>query len=64
MFECLTLIQTGRMGQVPVLLFGREFWDRVINWEALASSGTISRDDLSLFRFVETSDEAIEAIRT
>ncbi len=64
MFECLTLIQTGRMGQVPVLLFGREFWDRVINWETLAASGTISRDDLALFRYVETADEAIEAIRT
>jgi uncharacterized protein (TIGR00730 family) len=64
MFECLTLIQTGRMGQVPVLLFGRTFWDKVINWETLADSGTISRDDLALFRYVETADEAIAAIDT
>jgi uncharacterized protein (TIGR00730 family) len=64
MFETLTLIQTGRMAQVPFLLFGKPFWDRVINWEALAEAGTISAEDLKLFRYVETADEAIEAIRT
>ncbi|WP_373356037.1 LOG family protein [Pseudoroseicyclus sp. CXY001] len=62
LFECLTLIQTGRMGQVPVLLFGRDFWERVINWEALAEAGTISPDDLTLFRYVETAEEALEAM--
>jgi uncharacterized protein (TIGR00730 family) len=64
MFESLTLIQTGRMAQVPFLLFGRPFWDRIINWQALAEAGTISPEDLALFRYVETADEAIEAIRT
>jgi uncharacterized protein (TIGR00730 family) len=64
MFECITLIQTGRMAQVPVLLFGREFWDRVIHWDALAESGTISAEDLKLFRYVSTAEEALEAIRT
>src|SRR5690606_22689269 len=42
MFESLTLIQTGRMRPVPFLLFGRDFWERVINWQALAEAGTIS----------------------
>lgn len=61
-FEALTLIQTGRMKRIPFLLFGRAFWESVINWDALADAGTISADDLGLFRFVETAAEAIEAI--
>jgi uncharacterized protein (TIGR00730 family) len=62
LFETLTLIQTGRMQPVPVLLFGRTFWESVINWGALADAGTISDEDLSLFRFVETASEAMEII--
>ena len=62
LFEALTLIQTGRMAKVPVLLFGRTFWEEIVNWEALARAGTISPADLELFRFVETADEAIRAI--
>ena len=61
-FEALTLIQTGRMEQVPFLLFGREFWDSVVSFEALAEAGTISREDLDLFRFVETAEEAVTVI--
>lgn len=62
MFESLTLIQTGRMERVPFLLFGQAFWEKIINWEALADAGTISRTDLDLFRFVETAEEAAEII--
>ncbi|SNT22063.1 LOG family protein [Tropicimonas sediminicola] len=62
LFEALTLIQTGRMRQVPFLLFGREFWERVIDFEALAEVGTISPEDLDLFRIVETAEEAVAAI--
>ena len=62
MFEALTLIQTGRMQKVPFLLFGRAFWEKIINWEALADAGTISEADLDLFRFVETAQEAIDVI--
>jgi uncharacterized protein (TIGR00730 family) len=62
MFEALTLIQTGRMQRVPFLLFGTDFWKKIINWDALADAGTISDDDLDLFRFVETADEAINVI--
>jgi uncharacterized protein (TIGR00730 family) len=61
-FESLTLIQTGRMERVPFLLFGRAFWEKIINWEALAEAGTIAREDLNLFRFVETADEAMQVI--
>ena len=63
-FETLTLIQTGRMKRIPVLLFGRDFWQRIINWEALADAGTISREDLELFRFVETAQEAMEVVES
>ena len=61
-FEALTLIQTGRMDRVPFLLFGRAFWEKIINWDALADAGTISAEDLDLFRFVETGAEAVELI--
>ena len=62
LFESLTLIQTGRMRRVPFLLFGRDFWERIVDWNALADAGTISQDDLDLFRFVETAEEAIDVI--
>ncbi|GGD21800.1 LOG family protein [Sinisalibacter lacisalsi] len=62
MFESLTLIQTKRMRAVPVILFGRAFWEKIINWEALAEAGTISREDLDLFEFVETAEEAVAII--
>ena len=62
MFEALTLIQTGRMERVPFMLFGRDFWEKIINWDALAEAGTISADDLDLFRFVETAQEAVQLI--
>lgn len=62
MFESLTLVQTGRMKRVPFLLFGKAFWQRIINWDALAEAGTISAEDLSLFQYVETADEAIAAM--
>jgi uncharacterized protein (TIGR00730 family) len=57
-FELLTLVQTGKTRPLPILLFGREFWETVVNWQALASYGVISSQDLELFRFVETAEEA------
>ncbi len=62
MFESLTLIQTGRMKPIPFLLFGRDYWETIINWRALADAGVISDHDLSLFRFVETAEQAMAAI--
>ncbi len=63
LFESLTLIQTKRMEPLPLLLFGREFWSKVINFEALADEGTISPDDLSLISHVDTASEGWEIIR-
>jgi uncharacterized protein (TIGR00730 family) len=62
MFESLTLIQTGRMKSVPFLLFGRDWWERVVNWQQLADAGVISPEDLSLFAMVETAEEAVAVI--
>ncbi|ALE15616.1 hypothetical protein AMC99_00301 [Altererythrobacter epoxidivorans] len=57
-FELLTLIQTGKMKRIPILLFGKDFWNRVIDFEAFAEEGTISKKDLELFHWCETADEA------
>ncbi|MBN9067049.1 MAG: LOG family protein [Rhizobiales bacterium] len=61
-FEALTLIQTGRMERVPVILFGKEFWDRAINLDFLAEQGTISPGDQDIISFVDTADAAWKII--
>jgi uncharacterized protein (TIGR00730 family) len=58
MFELLTLVQTGKIKPIPIVLFGKEFWQRVVNFEALVEEGVISAPDLDLFHFVETAEEA------
>ncbi len=63
-FETLTLIQTGRMERIPVILFGEKFWGRAINLQALAEEGTISPDDTDLFSVVDTAEEGWEIVRT
>lgn len=61
-FELLTLVQTGKMKPIPILLFGRDFWTRVVNFEALAEEGVISPRDLDLITWVETAEEAWAAV--
>ncbi len=56
-FELLTLIQTGKMKPLPILLFGHDFWSRVVNFQALAEEGVINENDTSLFHWVETAEE-------
>ncbi len=58
MFELLTLIQTGKIKPMPVLLFGRDFWHRVVGWDALVEEGVISATDLDLITWVETAEQA------
>ena len=62
LFEALTLIQTQKVKPIPVLLFGRRFWQKIINFEALVEEGTINAEDLSIFRYVDTAEEAWEII--
>ena len=63
LFELLTLIQTGKIKPIPVLLVGREFWNRVVNFEALVEEGVISARDLNIFTFVETAEEAWAVVK-
>lgn len=58
LFESLTLIQTKRMAPIPLILFGAEFWHRIIDFQALADFGTIAPEDMELLSFVETADQA------
>ena len=57
-FELLTLIQTGKVRPLPILLFGRDFWNRVVNFEALAEEGVIAPHDLDLIHWSEDAEEA------
>jgi uncharacterized protein (TIGR00730 family) len=63
LFETLTLIQTRKVKPIPVLLFGRRFWQKAINFEALVEEGTISEQDLNIFRYVSTAEEAWDVIK-
>ncbi len=58
LFETMTLIQTGKCRKRPILLFGRDFWSRLINFDLLIETGMISPDDVNLFTFVETGEVA------
>ena len=62
LFETLTLIQTGKIKPVPVLLFGHDHWTRAIDFDWLVEQGMITGGDLSLFRFVESAEEAWQEI--
>ena len=63
LFEVITLRQTGRMQHIPVILVGREYWNRVIDFAFLADEGVIADDDLKLFEFVDTAEAAWAIIR-
>ncbi|RCL00862.1 MAG: hypothetical protein JSC189_000955 [Candidatus Tokpelaia sp. JSC189] len=64
LFETLTLIQTGRMERVPILMFGKTFWKKAFNIDYLAEQGTIAPDDVKLLSFVDSATEGWEKIRT
>jgi uncharacterized protein (TIGR00730 family) len=58
LFEVLTLVQTGKSRMRPILLFGRDFWTRLIDFDLLVETGMISPEDVNLFHYVETAEEA------
>src|SRR5215467_4393404 len=62
LFETLTLLQGGKAQNIVVVLVGKEFWERLINWQCLVENGLISRDDLHLFHYAETAKEAWDLI--
>jgi len=63
LFDALTLLQTKKISPLPVLLMGREYWQRIINFDAMLEEGAISASDLDLFTYVETAEEAWAIIR-
>ena len=62
LFETLTLLQTGKTENVMVVLVGRDFWERLINWQWLVENGLITQQDLQLFHYAETAQEAWDLI--
>jgi hypothetical protein len=62
LFEVMTLVQTRKARPVPILLFGTTFWKSLINVEVLLEEGTISPSDLDLFHYVDTPEQAWQAI--
>ena len=64
LFELLTLRQVGTKGSMPIVLFGKEFWTKLVDFDYLAEMGLISNEDLALIRFSDTADEAWDYIRS
>jgi uncharacterized protein (TIGR00730 family) len=64
LFETLTLVQTGKCRRRPILLFGRDFWSRLINFELLVDTGMISPQDIHLFHYVETAEEGWQLLQS
>ncbi len=64
LFEVVTLVQTRKAKPVPIILFGSDYWKRLINLDVLVEEGTISPHDLNLFQYVDDPQVAWDAIRT
>ncbi|MBX7041105.1 MAG: TIGR00730 family Rossman fold protein [Nitrospira sp.] len=62
LFETLTLLQTGKTRNITIVLIGRAYWERLINWSMLADEGLIGPNDLALFHFAETAQQAWDLI--
>ena len=63
LFEILTLLQTRKAPRIPVVMFGRDYWRKIINFDELLAQGIISEDDLTLFEFADEPDEGWQILR-
>ena len=63
LFETLCLIQTQKVRRIPVLLFDRDYWQRIVDFDALLEEEVISAEDLELFSFVDNAEDAWDRIR-
>jgi len=63
LFEALTLIKTGKVKKLPIMLMGEKFWRELINFDQLVELGLISESDLDLFVFVEMAEQALDHIK-
>jgi uncharacterized protein (TIGR00730 family) len=64
LFEVITLVQTRKARQVPIVLFGSDYWKRLVNFELLVEEGVISPADLALFQFADAPEAAWEIIKS
>lgn len=64
LFEALTLVQTGKIEPLPILIYGKEFWKHMLNLDFLVEQGMINPEDRQLFHYVDSANEAWELIRT
>jgi len=63
LWEMLTLLQTGKLKRHLILIYGREYWDKVLNWNHMVRSGTISEREYKMLQFADTVDEAFARVR-
>jgi uncharacterized protein (TIGR00730 family) len=63
LFEALTLVQTRKIAPLPIVIFGREFWQRLLDFDYLVEQGMVSAEDIRLFHYVDSADEAWELIK-
>jgi uncharacterized protein (TIGR00730 family) len=63
--ELITLIQTKKMCPIPIVLVGKEFWDGFLEWsnKAMLDKGYISKEDMNIFKLVDSADEAFEILK-
>jgi uncharacterized protein (TIGR00730 family) len=64
LFEVITLVQTRKSKQVPIVLFGSDYWKRLINFDVLIEEGVVSPQDLDLFRYADEPEAAWDVIRS
>jgi len=65
LWEMLTLLQTGKLARHNIILiYGRKYWDEVLNWKAMVRWGTINEEEYKLLQFADTVDEAFDLIRS
>lgn len=64
LFETLTLMQTGHLRMLPIVLVGKDYWKGMIKWikKTMLEDGKVSKEDLNLFKVVDTAEEAMEYI--
>ena len=62
LFEILTLVQTGKAPQLPIVLYGEPYWRRIVNFDALVEEGVVRQEDLSLFEFADSAEAIWQAL--
>ena len=64
LFEILTLVQTGKTPRVPILLYGSDYWKKVVNFDAMQAEGTVNAEDIACFQYVDTPEQAWALVKS